>query len=166
MKKFMLFAIAGLFILSVSIYSFTAPKAPKIDNSKIQWYSIEDALAAQKQSQKKLFIDVYTDWCKWCQVMDQKTFTDPAVIQYINENFYAVKFNAEQKQAINYQGKTYEYINGGRRGIHGLAYELLDRQASYPSFVVLNENLERIGILKGFKAPDPFVKELKQFLPL
>lgn len=162
MKKMMLFAVTGLVLLSATIYSFTAPKPPVVDNTKIQWYSFEDALAVQKESPKKLFVDVYTDWCKWCQVMDQKTFTDPAVIQYMNENFYAVKFNAEQKNAITYQGKTYEFINGGRRGIHSLAYELLDRQASYPSFVVLGENLERLGIMKGFKPAESFVGDLKK----
>ena len=93
--------------------------------------------------------------------MDKKTFTDPKVIQYMNDNFYAVKFNAEQKEAITYKGKKYECIPTGRRGVHRLAYELMDRSASYPSFVLLDENLNSLGIIKGYLTPDPFLKKLK-----
>lgn len=166
MKKIMLLAITGLLLCSFVFYKkSTAPQAV-VDQTTIQWHTLEEALAAQKENPKKLLIDVYTDWCGWCKVMDQKTFTDPNVIQHLNENYYAVKFNAEQKQPITFQGQTYEYLQGGKRGIHGLAYALLDRQASYPSFVVLDGNLQRIGIIKGFKTPDAFVQTLQQFQAL
>jgi len=75
----------------------------------------------------------------------------------MNENFYAVKFNAEQQEPITFKGKEYEFMPGGRRGIHRLAYTLLDRQASYPSFVVLDAGLNRQNIIKGYKAPEPFL---------
>ncbi len=93
--------------------------------------------------------------------MDQKTFTDQEVIQNMNENFYAVKFNAEQKEAITFKGKKYDFIKSGRRGIHMLAYELMEKSASYPSFVLLDENLNRLGHIKGYKAPTQFLSLLK-----
>jgi thioredoxin-related protein len=41
--------------------------------------------------------------------MDKKTFTDPALIKYLNENFHVVKFNAEQKEPVSFRGKTYNW---------------------------------------------------------
>ena len=40
-------------------------------------------------------MDIYTDWCGPCKLMDKNTFQNPDVAQYLNNNFYAVKFNAE-----------------------------------------------------------------------
>ena len=105
---------------------------------------------------------MYTDWCGWCKVMDRETFTDEEVIKYINEHFYAVKFNAEQKEPIEYDGKTYNYVASGRRGIHTLAYSLLQGRASYPSFVFLDEELNHLGVSRGFKKPDAFMVDLKK----
>lgn len=172
MKKTYYWSIASLFLLSIAIYGFAAIQSEdpvpvqSFDNTKIQWYSMEEALAAHEKSPKKLFIDMYTSWCGWCKVMDQKTFTDADVIQFINENFYPVKFNAEQTEVITFRGRDYKFVKSGRRGIHELAYMLLDRQAGYPSFVMLDEDLDRLGIIKGFKAPEPFLKELKQYTKL
>ena len=154
----------NLIVLAIAFYGFTPKEKTQkteISTTEIQWMSLEQALQANQKHEKKIFIDMYTSWCGWCKVMDQKTFTDPEVIRYINENFYAVKFDAEQKTPITYKGKKYEFIPTGRRGIHALAYELLNRNASYPSFVLLDENLTRIGILKGFKKPVQFLELLK-----
>ncbi|MEM6963675.1 MAG: DUF255 domain-containing protein [Bacteroidota bacterium] len=162
MKKIILLSSLGLLVLALSLLSFSAEKSPKVNLNEIEWYTLEAALEANQKDGKKILIDVYTDWCGWCKVMDQKTFTNPEVIRYVNENFYAVKFDAEQRTPITYKGKKYEFLPGGRRGIHALAYELLDRNASYPSFVVLDENMNRLGIIKGYKKPKPFISALQQ----
>ena len=161
MKNLLFFSTIGMVFLSITFLGFKASPTTEINSTEIKWYTFEEALAAQQKNDKKIFIDMYTDWCGWCKVMDKKTFTDPKVIQYMNDNFYAVKFNAEQKEAIIYKGKKYEFIPTGRRGVHRLAYELMDRSASYPSFVLLDENLNSLGIIKGYLTPDPFLKKLK-----
>ncbi|MCB0628568.1 MAG: DUF255 domain-containing protein [Lewinella sp.] len=127
----------------------------------IQWISWNEAVAAQETDPKLLLVDVYTDWCKWCKVMDEQTFSDPQVADYINEHFYAVKLNAENEEPIMFRGQEFKVVAGGRRGIHTLAYALLDGQLSYPSYVYLNENYERMHISKGFKPVDPFMTEIK-----
>jgi thioredoxin-related protein len=47
-----------------------------------------------------------------------------------------------------------------RRGVHELAYLLLDGKISYPSVVFLDEEFSRIRISPGFKQVDQFMKEL------
>lgn len=161
MKNLLLFSTIGMVLLSLTFLGFKASPTAEVNSSEIKWYTLEEALAAKEKNDKKIFIDMYTDWCKWCKVMDQKTFTDQEVIQYMNKNFYAVKFNAEQKEAITFKGKKYEFIPSGRRGIHGLAFELMKKSVSYPSFVLLDENLNNLGVIKGYKAPTPFMNLLK-----
>lgn len=127
----------------------------------IQWMSWEEAVKANQTVQKKFLVDVYTDWCGWCKVMDRKTFSDPVIASYVNEHFYAVKLDAEQKETIVWREKEFKWIDAGRNGIHALAYSLLDGQMSYPSFVFLTEDFKRIRISKGFKDADSFIVELK-----
>ena len=44
-----------------------------------------------------MIIDLYTDWCGWCKVMDRNTFTDSDVISHINNNFVAIKLREFDK---------------------------------------------------------------------
>ena len=83
--------------------------------------------------------------------MDKETFTDPEIVRYLNENFYPVKFNAEQREPIDFNNKTFEFIKSGRRGVHQLAYALLDGRLGYPAFVTLDESFARIMISPGYK---------------
>lgn len=151
------FQITALLLTSLFLISFTA--APKTKEA-IKWYSWQEALELNKTKKKKIFVDVYTDWCGWCKRMDSSTFQDPKVVNYMNENFIAVKLDAEQKADIVYQGYTMKYVAQGRRGYHEFAYSLLDGKMSYPAFVYLDEDERRITISPGYKDATMMVKEL------
>jgi len=131
------------------------------DGDKITWLTWEEAIEMNKENPKKIFIDVYTEWCGWCKRMDATTFSDPKVVDYMNEHFYAVKLDAEMKENITFQDQEFKFVMSGKRGIHTLAYSLLEGKLSYPSFVTLNENLDRIAISPGYKKPDQLIKELR-----
>lgn len=143
----------------------TAPNSPEpatqeVKTDKIDWMTWDEAVAAHQQDPKMVFIDIYTDWCGWCKVMDQRTFTDPKIIEYINRHYYPVKFNAEKEPTINFQGREFKVVDAGRRGIHLLAYALLEGQMSYPAYVFLNENFERVHTARGFQPAEQFINEL------
>ncbi len=132
------------------------------EEAKLKWITIEEASKiAEGNNDKKFLVDVYTDWCGWCKVMDEKTFTDPELIKYLNEHFYVVKFNAEQKETVTYKGKEYEWQQAGRNGINMLGYELLNGKMSYPSLVYLNSNLEPIRVSPGYKDTERLLAELQ-----
>jgi len=158
------FRSALILCLGLSSLAFVDPfYGPDDENVEdtITWYSWDEAMELQKENPKKLFIDVYTDWCGWCKRMDKTTFKDKKVAEVMNEHFYAVKFNAEQKESIKYKDHTLKYLpNAGRRGVHELAYALLDGRMGYPSFVYLDENGDRITISPGYKDAKAIKKEL------
>lgn len=160
MKKTLLIAAAAL--TAAGMLAFSTPKKNTPPAATLTWYSWEEATALNQKQPKKIFVDVYTDWCGWCKKMDKSTFSDPAVAAYLAEHFYPVKFNAEQRANIDFNGQTFKFLeNQGRGGAHELAVALLDGRMGYPSFVFLNEKYERIMISPGYKEPADILKELR-----
>lgn len=130
---------------------------------KIQWMSFEEAQEANKKEPRKFIVDVYTSWCGWCKKMDASTFSHPDVVKYVNEKYYAVKFNAESKKDVNFKGTT--YINAKpdqRRHAHQLAsIAAVNGRLSYPTIVYLDEELNLLSQVPGFfdaKGIEPIIK--------
>jgi thioredoxin-related protein len=134
-----------------------------VSAEKINWLTFEEAVKRNLKNPKKIFIDVYTDWCGWCKKMDQTTFLDKDVIAYMNENFYAVKFDAEQTESIEFMGHTFINPNpmGTQKGTHQLAAALLQGKMSYPSYVFMNEENIGITVLPGYANAQQLLNALK-----
>jgi len=127
----------------------------------IKWYTVEEAFALSANQPKKILIDVYTDWCSWCKVMDQNTYKNEVIAEYINSNFYPVKFNAEQKQDVVIMGTTFKFVDNGSRGYNELAAALLNGQLGYPSTVFLDESANMIQPIQGYLQPKEFDEIIK-----
>ncbi len=130
------------------------------ETAKINWISIEELEAAQAKEPRKVFIDMYTHWCGWCKKMDKATFQHPGIVEYVNENYYAVKFNAERKDTVHYRGQDYSFVEHGRRGYNQLAALLMNGRLSYPTIVYLDENLQLIQPVPGYMGPQDFERTL------
>ena len=133
---------------------------PEGKEGSLNWIDMKTAASLANTEKKMYFVDVYTDWCGWCKVMDKKTFTDPQVIKVLSEKYHVVKFDAEQKDAIVFNGQTFEWQAAGRNGVNMLAYALLQGQLSYPSYVFLDADRKPFKIARGFMPADQFLQEL------
>ena len=135
---------------------------------QIQWMTLAEALEAQKKEPRKIFMDVYTDWCGPCKLLDRNTFQNPDVARYISEFYYAVKFNAEGTEKIQFFEKTFANPNHdpnrkGRNATHQFTQFLGVR--GYPTIVFLSENGDPIMPVVGYKTPQQlelFLKMIKQ----
>ncbi len=133
---------------------------------EINWISLEDAVKAQKKEPRKIIIDAYTVWCGPCKMLAKKTFHNKSVVDYINKNYYAVKFNAEGNERITY--KEYIYTNpkydpnkaNRRNSVHQLALKLGVK--AYPTIIFLDEDANLIAPISGYKTP----RELELYLKL
>lgn len=166
--------LGGLFL----IYSAVQAQIDSAtDNGKkIHWMTWTKAVEMQQKDlknynekksshpPKKMFIDIYTGWCGWCKKMDASTFTDTGVAEYMNAHFYPVKMDAEMKDTLVYNGHTFVNPSPGvQRSTHQLPASLLDYQLSYPSFVLMDENINRLVIYKGYRGTEEFLTLLKFF---
>jgi len=142
-----------ILLLSLLFASVSGLFAQNNQNVTVKWYTIEEAEKLSKEDGKKVMIDVYTDWCGWCKKMDKETFNHPVIAEYLNENYYPVKLDGESKEDITFMGTTYKYVAQGARGYHELAAALLNGQLSYPSISYLNEELQLLGTIPGYKTP-------------
>lgn len=161
MKKSILFAVAS--ILSLSVF------AQKLETG-VNWMTYDEAVKANKKEPRKIIMDIYTVWCGPCKMLEKNTFSNPEIATYINENYYAVKFNAEGNEVIAYKGTTYtnkDYVKGksGRNATHPFAsIGATNGNLAYPTIVVFNENFDLITPFVGYKTPEQLSPILRFFI--
>ena len=147
--------LTGVVILLVTA-SFMQPA-----KEKIQWLTMAEMQAAYSKNPKPILVDVYTSWCGWCKVMDKQTYSNDKVAAYINEKYYAVKFDAESKDSVEWNGKKYGYNE--RYKVNDVAMYLLFGELSYPSTVFLPTLDARPAPLAGYLKPKELESPLKFF---
>ena len=136
-------------------------------SQEINWVSFQEAIALQKKEPKKIMMDVYTNWCGPCKMLDKNTFQNEEVAKYVNENYYAVKFNGEGNSVVNYKEQSftnpnYNPANDKRRNSpHEFARYL--QINAYPTIVFFDENGDVITPLKGYQTPNQLELYLKMF---
>lgn len=134
---------------------------------KINWITLEDAVKLQKQQPKKIIMDFYTVWCGPCKLLDKNTFSNNDVAKYINEHFYAVKFNAEGDSEVNFKGRKftnprYDPAKANKRNYpHQLSQYF--KVNAYPTVVFLDEEGNLITQVKGYQTPQQIELYLKMF---
>lgn len=152
-----------VFIVAVVLFTIST----EAQTGEINWITLEEAVEAQAVSPKKIMMDVYTSWCGPCKLLDRNTFQNPDVVKYVNEHYYAVKFNAEGNEKVNFknylfENPDYDPNRTGRNAQHQLAGAL--RITAYPTIVFFNESGETLLPLPGYKTPSQLELYLKLFL--
>ncbi len=135
-----------------------------MQSQEIEWMTMNQALEAQKKQPKKIFMDAYTLWCGPCKLMDQRTFTNKDVVNYINKHYYPVKFNAEGTEEVfyngfNYTNPNYDSNRKGRNSQHFFANAL--KITGYPSLVFFDEESNVIAPIMGYRTPEQLEIYLK-----
>jgi thioredoxin-related protein len=129
--------------------------------------SLEEAVAMQKKNPKKIIMDVYTNWCGPCKLLDKNTFQNKDVAAYVNKHYYAVKFNGEGNEVINFNGNEFKNTNykpelaNKRNSVHDLTRYF--NVSAYPTMVFIDEQGGFIFPLRGYKTPQELELYLKMF---
>jgi len=126
-------------------------------SQEINWMSLDEVREAQKTNPKNVLIDVYTNWCGPCKLMDRNTFSNADIIRIINENYYAVKFNAEGNDTVTFMDKVFTNPNFDstktqkRNSSHQLT-QFLGINA-YPSTLFFDSDMNYLTPVKGYLNP-------------
>lgn len=67
-----------------------------------------EAFAEAAAADKPILLNLTAVWCHWCHLMDETTYSVPDIISLINENFVAVRVDADQHPHVQDR-----YIAGG-----------------------------------------------------
>jgi thioredoxin-related protein len=119
--------------------------------AQIKWHSFDEGVALARQENKKILIDVYTDWCVWCKKMDKDVYTDKGVGKSISSDFVAVKLNAESTKGLTYNGEHTDEASFARAmGVTG-----------YPTIVFLAPGSQPITKIDGYVEPKEFTSVLR-----
>jgi len=135
-------------------------------SQSINWVTMDKALELQKNTPKNIMIDIYTTWCGPCKMLDKNTFTNKDLITFVNANYYAVKFNAEGNESVNYKNRLFENPNYDpakakrRNSAHQFSQYLGVR--AYPTIVFLDNNAELIAPIPGYQT----VQKIEIYLQL
>jgi thioredoxin-related protein len=117
----------------------------------IQWHSYNDGITLARNQNKKLLIDVYTDWCGWCKKMDSDVYTDEHVRTIIDSNFIAVKLNAESSKDVTVGTDQLDEASLARAmGVTG-----------YPTTVFLESGAGPITKIAGYMEAKEFATVLR-----
>ena len=126
-------------------------------SQEINWMSLNDVAEAQKTNPKNVLIDVYTNWCGPCKLMDKNTFSNPDIIRIINKNYYAVKFNAEGNETVKFMNKVFTNPNFDstktqRRNSSHQFTQFLGVNA-YPSTLFFDSEMNYLTPVRGYLNP-------------
>ena len=116
------------------------------------WYGFEEGIQLATKEGKHVVIDFYTDWCKWCKVMDKETFSVPEVESYLFEHFVPIRINAEgATEKVQFQGQSFTFR------------ELTSafRVTGFPSIAFMTPTSEIITVIPGYIKKDMFLNILK-----
>lgn len=162
-----------LLLLTLAVFSFSAvavagdnkkkptEKSTAASENEVRWLTLDEVQEKMKKEPRKVYIDIYTDWCGWCKVMDKKTFSNPEVAKYLNKHFYSVKLNAERQDDIRFMGKMFSYVPEQKANM--LAVELMRGQMSYPTTVLMEEQFQNPQPVPGYLDVNVMEKVLKYF---
>lgn len=154
-RLFSFLLVIGFLLLHQSNTSF----------AQLKTVSFQEIDSLQKIEKRNVVIFFYTDWCNYCQLMDQTTLKDDQIRTLLNDHFYFIKFNAETKEEINFRGHLFQFQpTGTKTGMHELSIQLatIDGEIAFPSICILNPENEIVFQYNEVLKTKQFIKVLKQ----
>jgi thioredoxin-related protein len=119
--------------------------SPVLAGEEITWHNLDSGIAAAKESHKMMLIDLYTEWCGYCKKLDQNTFTNTELINYLNDKFVCIKVNAEDSHLGKKINKEY-------------------KSTGYPCALVFDDRGDFLGQFEGYTNPSGYKMSLENVI--
>lgn len=71
-----------------------------VNADEIHWMKYDEGILRAKSEHKKIFLNFHAEWCGFCTKMNKETFTNPALIAYMNQNFIPIKVDSDRESSL------------------------------------------------------------------
>src|ERR1700752_4158148 len=117
---------------------------PKLEGAnEIRWQSWSDSIFNEARQQGRfVLLDLGTGWCHWCHVMEEVTYTDPAVVDLIRSHYLAVRVDADSRPDLANRYEDY----------------------GWPATIVFNTDGSEIVKRQGYIPPKPMASLLQAII--
>ncbi len=121
------------------------------EKTSLRWKNFNDGIAEAKKTNKKILVDVYTDWCGWCKKMDEEVYANKDIATYLADRYLVVKLDAESDSKIDYNDMAMTEMDLARAfGIDG-----------YPATIFMRPDGKAITLVPGYIRAETFLKVIK-----
>ena len=115
----------------------------QIEHSNLLWQSFDlDVFERAKKEDKLVLLDIGANWCHWCHVMDEKTYADTAIQQYLQKHFILAREDQDSRPDLY---ATY-------------------RKWGWPAIIVFDADKQELLRLKGYQPKDKFRRKLARVI--
>lgn len=157
--------IKRLFSYCFIFISFAAISQNAANDS--YWISFEEAEQKLTEKPKKTLLYFYTDWCVYCKKMERNAFVNDEVKKLLQDNFYAIKLNAEHTGQIHFDGISFGNSDAKtqRNAVHDIVKIFARRDKApiaFPAVILLDENFKVIDRRFTYLTTAKLVNFLKQ----
>ncbi len=120
-------------------------------DSGFEWVGLERAQRLAAESQKKVLIFGYAEWCTYCLKMRKESLSDSSVLDAISRYFIPVQLDGESPDPVVFNGTQYTK-NQLARGL---------QLSSFPTHYFIDVEGGVIGAQPGFIEPDIYALLLR-----
>jgi len=126
--------------LKITIFKGSTARILGLDQSfKQEWMNqdLEAAIEEAKKKDRPILVDVYADWCAACFELDQRTWPDEAVRDYVRKNYIAIRIDMDKIRPD--LAKRYQILG-------------------YPTILVLDTEGREIKRILGYQSPQEMLR--------
>lgn len=137
--------------LIITVIMSVALMSKESQGQSLQWTSFEQLGDSLRLKEKPLMVFIHTDWCKYCKMQEKITFKDPELAKLLNQDYYCLMLDAEQKEEIQFLNRSYGSATAG--DFHELAKLLGSKEGTLllPTTVLYYPQQSAIIQLQGMQ---------------
>jgi thioredoxin-related protein len=129
------------------------PVSALSQSPELKQTDFEKLPALQAAEARPVFLYLTADWCTYCKQVENSSYKNDEIIRKLNEKFYFISFNIEERADVRLGGRKFSYKPSGKdTGVHELAEFLgtIDGTLSTPTFIILSPAFEVVYRYGGF----------------
>lgn len=137
------YVLVTFFFLNLSNLGCNNPQPKDTTSEEINWKSFNREIFNEAKDENKLvFLEVGANWCHWCHVMYDSTYSNTAVKGYLNEHFILSREDQDARPDLFSAYKPW----------------------GWPALIVFNAEGEELLKLKGYQPAKRFLADLKNIV--